>query len=159
MFLTNLREFTLRKLGVDPEALRRRHPRLIVALLTAFGQWWRWSIVRTFCCLSSPCALPADRYHDDASALDWPVNHCSTVIRPRYTFRAGREGPDSARPGYDVAAFWARAGGLPTNLTPLCTEQLPDRGSRCGRVAFAVHCALLVALHCALHCRPALASP
>lgn len=58
VFLTNIRAAALDRLGLGPDAVRERHPRLVYALLSGFGQ----------------------------------------------------EGPDADRAGFDIAAYWARAG-------------------------------------------------
>ena len=58
VFLTNVRPASLKKYGLDAEALRGTNPRLVYAVITGYGL----------------------------------------------------EGPDAHKPGFDVTAFWARAG-------------------------------------------------
>jgi len=58
VFLTNVRPASLKKYGLDAEALRAANPRLVYAVITGYGL----------------------------------------------------EGPDAHKPGFDVTAFWARAG-------------------------------------------------
>lgn len=58
VFVTNIRPAGLQRLGLDPDTLLARHPRLVYAQLTGYGA----------------------------------------------------EGPASDRPGYDIGAFWSRAG-------------------------------------------------
>lgn len=58
VFLTNVRLASLKRYGLDDEALRARNPRLVYAVVTGYGL----------------------------------------------------EGPDAAKPGFDMAAFWARGG-------------------------------------------------
>lgn len=58
VFLTNVRPASLRKYGLDADALRAANPRLVYAAITGYGL----------------------------------------------------EGPDAHKPGFDVTAFWARAG-------------------------------------------------
>lgn len=65
VLISNFRMPALGKLGLDPEALSQRYPKLVVGVITAYG----------------------------------------------------REGKEKDRPGYDVAAFWARS-GMSMNPTP-----------------------------------------
>ena len=65
VFVTNIRPSALERLGFDPDSLRRRHPRLVYAIITGYGM----------------------------------------------------TGPEADRPGFDIAAYWARA-GVAASLTP-----------------------------------------
>ncbi|MCE2391759.1 MAG: CoA transferase [Proteobacteria bacterium] len=75
VFLSNIRSSALERLGLGPEALMQRNPRLIYASLTGYG-------------------------------LD---------------------GPDSDKPAYDIAAFWARS-GIAWALTPRDADPPFQRG-------------------------------
>jgi crotonobetainyl-CoA:carnitine CoA-transferase CaiB-like acyl-CoA transferase len=75
VFLTNVRPAALAKVGLGHERLLERNPRLVYALITAYG-------------------------------LD---------------------GPDADRPGYDIAAFWARS-GIANLLTPPGQDLVTQRG-------------------------------
>ncbi|MGH9247719.1 MAG: CaiB/BaiF CoA transferase family protein [Acidimicrobiales bacterium] len=66
VFVTNLRVDALERLGLEPDAVRAAHPRLVYGLITGYG----------------------------------------------------REGPDAAKPGYDLGAFWARSGMAAMMLPP-----------------------------------------
>ncbi len=65
IFITNIRPAALEKLGIDPDIICAKHPKLIYGRLTGYGA----------------------------------------------------EGEDSNRAGYDVGAFWSRA-GVPTRIVP-----------------------------------------